>query len=203
MISHLQGKGETRSDALKIINSNLFLNLRIHPGLPSWSFVSTPRFLLIVGQFPRKPWLCWKFVQREGNSRLGAHREVMPSKGPVCIVCVLELPFFMFLFCFLNNLLFNKLLFFNFYNAALVSAIQQFRPAILIHPSLVSWFSHPSPPPTPLGHLRGPDWAPCVTRDFSPALHFAHNSFSTPLPASLTVSRIPFSASASPFLLCK
>ena len=77
-------------------------------------------------------------MQREGNSRLGAHREVMPSKGPVYIVRVLELPFFMFLFCFLNNLLFNKLLFFNFYSAVLVSAIQQFRSAIIIHPSLVS-----------------------------------------------------------------
>ena len=60
-----------------------------------------------MGQFPRKPWLCWKLVQREGNSRLGAGREVTPSKGPVYIVCVLDLPFFMvFILSFFNNLLF-------------------------------------------------------------------------------------------------
>lgn len=204
MISHLHGKGKTRSKALKIINSNLFPNLGIHRGPPSWSFVNTPRFLLIVGQFPRKPWLCWKFVQSEGNSRLGAGREVTPSKGPVCIVCVLELPFFMFfiLLFFLTIYFFNKLIKKIFYNAVLVSALQHCRSAISIHPSPVSWDSHPSPHPTPLGHHRRPDWAPCVTHDFSPAIHFTHDSFSIPLPPSLTVSTSSFSTSASPFLLC-
>ena len=69
---------------------------------------------------------------------------------------------------------FTYFLFFNFYNVVLVSAIQC-KPATITHVSPPWRASRPSPHPVlPLQVITGPDWVPCVTRSFSPAVHFTH-----------------------------
>ena len=70
---------------------------------------------------------------------------------------------------------------------------------------------HPTPHPTPLGHHRAPNWAPCATSSFSLAIWFTHSiicvsvllSQLIPPSASPTVSTSSFSKSASLFLSCK
>ena len=83
--------------------------------------------------------------------------------------------------CFLEK--YQSLFLFNFligrkllYNIVLVSAIQQYKPIIIIlvmrtsitswwYISPPSWSSLPSLHPTPLGHYhRASGWAPCITQ---------------------------------------
>ena len=57
-------------------------------------------------------------------------------------------------------------------NVVLVSAVQQCRSAIIVRMSPPSLASRPSPSPTCPGHHRALGWVPCVTQNFSPAIHF-------------------------------
>lgn len=80
--------------ASKVINSNFPLASASIQDCQVDHFVNTSEYPLITVQFPRKPWLCWNFVQGEGNSRFGDGGEVMSSKGCVHVVSgIRTLPF--------------------------------------------------------------------------------------------------------------
>ena len=65
-----------------------------------------------------------------------------------------------------------------------------------------------TPHPSPQGHQRAASWAPCVIRNFLPAVYFTHGSVymsmllsqSAPPSPFPTMSASLFSTSASPFL---
>ena len=72
---------------------------------------------------------------------------------------------------FSNGLFLIFLIKIYFYNAVLVSAIQQCKSAIIIYISPPSWAFLPFLHPTHRAHCRPLRSAPCVYTSFSPAIH--------------------------------
>ena len=63
------------------------------------------------------------------------------------------------------------------WNVPLFSAVQQYKSAIILYINMYQsppfWTSLPSPQHTPLGHHKGPGWAPCATQQAKRKLSYA------------------------------
>ena len=131
--------------------------------------------------------LCILIIIKSSSNRGSALKQMWAFKDRACDLLITHILFSSELkICWMNKKLILKHHIFKIYlfligrsllyNVVLVSAIHHHESAIGIHryPLLLAAPSHLPPHPTPLGHHRAPNWAPCIIQQILTGCLFLH-----------------------------